>query len=96
MAKYPGSPFDTRLLAADCWVADIVYVPEETQLLREARARGCRTLTGRGMAVFQAVRAFELFTGVAPDRGAMDRHFDARGAAGGAFVAAEKPDQREE
>ena len=34
---------------------------------REARRLGCRTLGGEGMAVFQAVRAFELFTGLAPD-----------------------------
>ena len=38
---------------------------------------GCRTIAGAGMAVFQAVKAFELFTGVAPDRTAMTRHFEA-------------------
>lgn len=70
MAKMPGTPFDTPLLTAGHWVAEIIYFPLETALLKAARARGCRTLSGEGMAVFQAVRAFELFTGCAasPDR----------------------------
>jgi shikimate dehydrogenase len=67
MAKLPGIPLDPSHLRRECWVADIVYFPLETQLLAEARKRGCRTLDGAGMAVLQAVRAFELFTGVAPD-----------------------------
>jgi len=45
--------------------------------LRMARERGCRTLPGSGMAVFQAVRAFELFTGVTPDADRMRSVFDA-------------------
>ena len=77
MAKYPGTPFNAGLLAASQWVADIVYFPAATELLTQARSLGCRTLGGTGMAVFQAVRAFELFTGVAPDRDAMARHFEA-------------------
>jgi shikimate dehydrogenase len=67
MAKLPGTPIATDMLRPECWVADIVYLPLETELLREARRRGCRTLSGEGMAVFQAVRAFELFTGLGPD-----------------------------
>jgi shikimate dehydrogenase len=67
MAKLPGMPIGADLLRPECWVADIVYLPLETELLRAARLRGCRTLSGEGMAVFQAVRAFELFTGLAPD-----------------------------
>jgi shikimate dehydrogenase len=77
MEKYPGTPFDTRLLEPRHWVADIVYFPAETALLRAARSLGCRTLPGTGMAVFQAVKAFELFTGITPDREAMTRHFEA-------------------
>jgi len=75
MHKYPGSPFDTRLLRREQWVADVVYFPLETELIRDARALGCRVLTGGGMAVFQAVRAFELFTGATPDPEAMHRTF---------------------
>jgi shikimate dehydrogenase len=77
MAKYPGTPFDPALLRPSQWVADIVYFPAATELLMGARELGCRTLPGTGMAVFQAARAFELFTGVAPDREAMARHFEA-------------------
>lgn len=77
MAKYPGMPFPAGLLRANHWVADIIYFPEETELLKQARALGCRALAGTGMAVYQAVRAFELFTGMAPDRAAMAGHFEA-------------------
>jgi shikimate dehydrogenase len=77
MAKYPGTPFDTSALTPDQWVADIVYFPAETALLRDARAIGCRTLPGTGMAIYQAVRAFELFTGLVPDPVAMTGHFEA-------------------
>jgi shikimate dehydrogenase len=67
MAKLPGVPVDPALLRPQCWVADIVYFPLETELLVEARRRGCRTMSGEGMAVHQAARAFQLFTGIAPD-----------------------------
>jgi shikimate dehydrogenase len=77
MAKYPGTPFDTALLSPEKWVADIVYFPAETELLRKAAAIGCRTLPGIGMAIYQAVRAFELFTGQKADRHAMADHFEA-------------------
>ncbi|MFT4052492.1 MAG: shikimate dehydrogenase [Microbacterium sp.] len=75
MREHPGIPFDPALLREDLWVADIVYRPLETALLRAARARGCRTLDGGRMAVFQAVDAFELITGVRPDTGRMTAHF---------------------
>lgn len=77
MAKYPGMPFASELLRPGHWVSEIIYFPAETELLRQARALGCRTLAGTGMAVYQAVRAFELFTGRAPDRRAMHEHFEA-------------------
>jgi shikimate dehydrogenase len=76
MDKYPGTPISPRLLASRHWVVDIVYFPAETQLLRSAKQLGCRTLSGAGMAVYQAVKAFELFTGIAPDPEEMTRHFE--------------------
>jgi shikimate dehydrogenase len=76
MAKYPGMAVPVGLLRPDLWVADIVYFPLETELLREARARGCRTMSGGGMAVFQAVGAFRLFTGREADPARMLRHFE--------------------
>jgi shikimate dehydrogenase len=75
MAKYPGLPFAPGLLSPRHWVAEIIYFPAETALLRLARERGCRTLSGLGMAVNQALRAFELFTGIKPDKAAMTRYF---------------------
>ena len=75
MAKLPGTPVPPALLRAELWVAEIVYFPLETELLRNARALGCRTLDGGNMAVFQAVKAFELFSGETPDAQRMLAHF---------------------
>ncbi|PYY78385.1 shikimate dehydrogenase [Pseudomonas sp. TKO26] len=75
MAKLPGMPVPLELLRADLWVAEIVYFPLETELLRNARALGCRTLDGGTMAVFQAVKAFELFSGQSADPQRMLAHF---------------------
>jgi len=75
MTKLPGTPVPPALLKASQWVAEIVYFPLETQLLRDARALGCRTLDGSVMAVFQAVKAFELFSGRQADADRMLRHF---------------------
>ncbi|MDT3395739.1 shikimate dehydrogenase [Streptomyces sp. B1866] len=66
MAAHPGLPVPAALLRPGLWVAEVVYRPLETALLREARALGCRTLDGGGMAVFQAADAFRLFTGLEP------------------------------
>ena len=82
MVAHPGLPLPVSLLRPSLWVAEIVYFPMETELLRQARAIGCRTLDGGGMAVFQAVEAFRLFTGVAPDTERMLAHFAELDAAG--------------
>jgi len=75
MATHPGLAFDPSLLRPEMWVAEIVYFPLETELLRAARKRGCRTLDGGGMMVWQAVGAFEHFTGIRPDAARMETHF---------------------
>ncbi len=75
MTAHPGLPLPATLLRPALWVAEIVYFPIETELLRLARAQGCRTLDGGSMAVFQAVEAFRLFTGITPDAERMLRHF---------------------
>ncbi len=77
MAAHPGLPLDKGLLRPDLWVAEIVYFPLETELLRAARVIGCRTVDGGMMAVFQAVGAFEIFTGRKADADRMIRHFAA-------------------
>ncbi|MEV0171487.1 shikimate dehydrogenase [Streptomyces sp. NPDC050803] len=71
MAAHPGLPFPAELLHPGLWVAEVVYRPLETELLRTARELGCATLDGGGMAVFQAVDAFRLFTGHEPDAARM-------------------------
>jgi shikimate dehydrogenase len=75
MDKLPGLPLDPALLHGGLWVSEIVYFPLETALLKEARARGCRVADGGGMAVGQAVGAFELFTGLKADAARVDAHF---------------------
>ena len=80
MAKLPGMPLPAELLRSSHWVAEIVYFPLETELLRVARSLGCRTLHGGGMAVFQAVGAFRLFTGIEPDAERMLEHFASMGS----------------
>ncbi|MFF5493388.1 shikimate dehydrogenase [Streptomyces aquilus] len=67
MAAHPGLPFPAELLHPGLWVAEVVYRPLETELLHTARAIGCATLDGGGMAAFQAADAFRLFTGREPD-----------------------------
>jgi shikimate dehydrogenase len=75
MAQHPGLPLDPALLHPGLWVADIVYRPLDTPLLRAARGVGCRTLHGGHMAVHQAVDTLRLVTGVEPDAARMLRHF---------------------
>lgn len=77
MVKLPGLPLAEALITPRHWVADIVYFPLETALLFTARAKGCAVLSGGGMALFQAVRAFELFTGQPADAARMQATFDA-------------------
>lgn len=60
-------PFPLELLASYLGpgqlVCDIVYNPWETGLLQEAKARGCYTLAGGGMLLYQGVEAFQIWTG---------------------------------
>jgi quinate/shikimate dehydrogenase (NAD+) len=71
MAAHPGLPLPGELLHPGLWVAEVVYRPLETELLRAARGVGCAVLDGGGMAVFQAADAFRLFTGREPDASRM-------------------------
>jgi shikimate 5-dehydrogenase len=80
-AKQAVLPLLEELSRPRLCVADIVYVPLENELLRCARALGCRTLDGGDMAVFQTALAFRLFTGIVPDTERMRRHFATIGTA---------------
>jgi shikimate dehydrogenase len=76
MAAHPGTPVPADLLRPDLWVADIVYRPLRTELLRAAEERGCLVLSGAGMAVHQAADSFELFVGRHANRGAIFHDFE--------------------
>ena len=54
---------DVSALRPGLVVADIVYNPEETLLLRQAKDAGCTCVGGKGMLLWQGVAAFKLFTG---------------------------------
>ncbi len=77
MAAHPGLPLADELVREDLWVAEVVYMPLETELLRLARKRGCRTVDGGAMLVYQAAEAFRLFTGLDPDVDAMFEDYHA-------------------
>lgn len=58
-------PVDAELLQPPLLVADVVYTPLETPLLRAARERGCKILPGWGMLLYQGVASFERWTDAA-------------------------------
>jgi shikimate dehydrogenase len=76
MLPNTDSPVPVRLLHADLWVADAVYWPLWTPLLRAARQAGARVMTGRELAIDQAVDAFRLFLEREPARDTMAHAFD--------------------
>jgi shikimate dehydrogenase len=67
MHGQPALELDVALLPSHAIVADLVYVPLETELLKAARARGLKTADGLGMLLHQAVRGFELWFGQRPE-----------------------------
>jgi shikimate dehydrogenase len=72
-----GCPVPAELLREGLWVADAVYTPLWTPLLRAARERGARVMTGRELCIHQAVDAFRLFTRLEPSRERIALAFDA-------------------
>lgn len=64
----PDAPLDEHVT-----VFDTVYTPERTPLLREAEARGARTISGVDMFLRQAALQFEHWTGHAAPLDAMRR-----------------------
>jgi shikimate dehydrogenase len=76
MHGYPGLPLAGDLLQPGHWVADIIYSPLETEFLKLARDKGCRTMNGGGMCVHQAAEAYRLFTGREADVARMHHTFE--------------------
>lgn len=54
---------DTSMFHQDLFVFDVIYNPQETRLLREAKATGCKTGNGMYMLLYQGAASFELWTG---------------------------------
>jgi shikimate dehydrogenase len=67
MSGLPALAFDAGRLPGHAIVADLVYVPLLTPLIRTAKARGLRTADGLGMLLHQAVGGFSLWFGKKPD-----------------------------
>ena len=76
MHVHPGAPLELALLHKGLWVADVIYLPQETPLITRARELGCDVLTGGYMAVGQAVDALRIFAGIEPDAARMRAHFE--------------------
>ena len=55
---------DTSMFRPGLVVADVVYNPEVTKLLREAEEAGCTTVGGKGMLLWQGAAAYKLYTGL--------------------------------
>lgn len=82
MSAHPGAPFDPSLLEAGQWLADIIYFPRETALVRAAKARGIAAVGGSAMVIGQAAEPFQRFTGRQPDLDRMLADFLVADAAG--------------
>ena len=66
-------PLNVDTLQAGQIVADVVFSPPVTRLLRDAAARGCKTLDGLSMLVNQGVLGVQYWTGVLPDAAVMHK-----------------------
>ncbi|RLG92148.1 MAG: shikimate dehydrogenase [Candidatus Hecatellales archaeon] len=67
------TPIPKNLIKPEMVVFDVVYRPIKTRLLKEAKQVGAKTINGLAMLVFQAVKAFEIWTGLTPPIDAMFR-----------------------
>ena len=74
MTGKPPLEFDLKNVNPDALVTDLIYAPLETQLLRDARARGCEVVSGIGMLLHQGVPGFEAWFGHRP---AVDEELEA-------------------
>jgi len=77
MRGFPGTPVPASALDARQWAADVIYTPIETDFIKAAAGKGCRTMSGDGMCVYQAIEAFRQLTGVTPDAARLHKAFAA-------------------
>ena len=76
MSPNRESPVPLALLRRELWVADAVYEPLWTPLLTAARDLGAKVMTGRELAIAQAVDAFKIFTGLDASTAVLSDAFD--------------------
>jgi len=74
MTGKPPLELDLKNVNPDALVTDLIYAPLETQLLRDARARGCEVVSGIGMLLHQGVPGFDAWFGSWP---AVDEELEA-------------------
>lgn len=72
-----GIPIEASAIHASQWVADAVYHPLWTPLLKAAQKAGATVMTGRELAIHQGVDAFRLFTGLEASEAVIGAAFDA-------------------
>ncbi|RYE73618.1 MAG: shikimate dehydrogenase [Hyphomicrobiales bacterium] len=77
-----GIPIEPSVILPSQWVADAVYHPLWTPLLKAAQKAGATVMTGRELAIHQAVDAFRLFTGLEASEAVIGAAFDSVTAAG--------------
>ncbi len=77
-----GIPIEPSAIQASQWVADAVYHPLWTPLLKAAQKAGATVMTGRELSIHQAVDAFRLFTGLEASEAVIGAAFDSVTAAG--------------
>jgi shikimate dehydrogenase len=59
-------PIESDLIPGGVIVSDIVYNPARTRFLQVAEAKGCKTVPGLGMLVYQGTEGFRKWTGAEP------------------------------
>jgi shikimate dehydrogenase len=67
MHQFPGNPIPPQLVHAQRWVFDAIYTPLETEFLRDARRKNLRVIRGSELMFYQALDAFEIWTGRQPE-----------------------------
>lgn len=75
-----ATPVEAAAIRPGAVVMDAVYDPERTRLLRDAEARGARTVSGKWMLVYQAAEQLALWSGREAPLEVMAEAFDATGS----------------
>jgi shikimate dehydrogenase len=68
---FKSLPIEADTFGVDSYVADMVYMPGDTEFLAEAKRRGATVVTGLEMLVAQGAASFERWTGLTASREAM-------------------------